>query len=218
MPSKHQKTTVETYARRFLPKVIDLAASQGREPRDFVLVIGKYDPSKSLIVPRASADELFAAARSPVSREKIARLLEKPCESKQLLVLITAGDRVDGQFIQVPTIAPDPDKIFVTREEMDDIERYMQMYGPSFSAAVAAKGDKLSDYVAILRPPDKTPIFGTRDYARPTLELEQNGYGDAVKELDVPAKNDDELLCFYKVKGKPTWSRLQYPPADPQGE
>ncbi len=218
MPSKPKRTTAETYARRFLPKVIDLAANQGREPRDFVLVIGKYDPTKSLVVPRASADEVLSVARSPVGREKIARLLDKACEPKQLLVLVTAGDHVEGQFIRVPTIAPDPDKIFVTREEMDDIERYMKMYGPSFSAAVAAKGGKLSDYVAILRPPDKTPIFGTREFARPTLELEQNGYGDAVKELDVPAKNDDELLCFYKVKGKPTWSRLQYPPPDPQGE
>lgn len=218
MSIRQQKSTAETYARRFLPKVIDLAATQGREPRDFVLVIGKYDQSRSTVVPRALADEVFAVARSAVGREKIARLLAKPCEAKQLLVLVTAGDHVEGQFIRVPTIAPDPDKIFVTREEMDDIERYMKMYGPSFSAAVAAKGGKLSDYVAILRPPDKTPIFGTRENARPTLELEQNGYGDAAKELDVPAKNDDELLCVYKVKGKPSWSRLQYPPRDPEQE
>jgi len=212
------KSEVERYARRFLKMVVETCAREHTVPGDRFLMIGKYDPERAVLVPRAIADETVTVARSSVGREKMTRFLAKPCEPKQLLVLITAGDHVEGQFIRVPTIAPDPDKITVTRAEMDDIERYMQAYGPSFSAAVAAKGGKLSDYVAILRPPDKTPIFGTRENARATLELEENGMRDVVKELEVPAKNDDELLCVYKVKGKPTWSRLQYPPGAEHGE
>jgi hypothetical protein len=207
--AKANKAEVAKYARPYLKVAIEACAREHRDPADYYLLIGKYGPEEGMLVPRALAEQTIAMFRSPIGREKMRKLVGMRCEPKQLLVIITAGDHVEGDFIRVPTIAPDPDKIFFTRAEMDAIERYQRLYAPSFSASVDGSGGKLADYVAILLLPNRRPILIERKNAREALEI--SGFGAAAAELDVPATNDDELLCIYMVKGKPSWSRLQYP-------
>ena len=64
---------IERAARPFLPKLLKLAAEQGRFPADYFLLIGKYDPSSGAIIPRALAADVVALGKTVARRRKYER-------------------------------------------------------------------------------------------------------------------------------------------------
>jgi hypothetical protein len=193
--------------RPFLPIIIRRVAAEGRAPRDYFMVMGKYETDSGMLFPRSEAPELLKVARTPVQGEKLERFLSEPCEEKKLLVMVTARDFVEAYFVPVPTVAREPGaKTYVTQAEMNVVNRYLNRHAASMYAGVKREGGRAGDYVVIaLISNNDPPIVLRRELARDALELSK--FGDVVKELDVPAA-DDELLVVYKIGSVPSWSRL----------
>jgi hypothetical protein len=165
-----------------------------------------------MLFPRCEAAALLEKARTPVQREKLERFLAKPCHEKQLLVLVTARDHVEAHFVTVPTIAREPGAPrFVSPGEMQAVERYLEVHGAAMYGRIALESGRPADFVAIARLPDEAPLVMPRKMAREGLILAK--FGDVVKELDVPAAADDELLVVYMIGSVPSWSRLNHSPA-----
>jgi hypothetical protein len=99
--------SVERVVRPFLPLVAKKSAELGRTPRDYFLLIGKYEPSKSALVPRSTTADFMALAKSDARRRKYERFLALPCAPNDLLVMVCAGDHVEGYRVRVPIVVPE---------------------------------------------------------------------------------------------------------------
>lgn len=205
------KKPIDAYARPFLRKVIEQCASDSREPCDYFLVVGKYDPTSCMVVPRVFTDEILDIARTPARREKMEKLLAEPCGLKQLLVMLTAGDHIEGGFVHVPTIVPaTPPQVAWSPTEREKQNEYIQRHAGAMIAHIEAEDGKPCDYVAIGRFPTEPPMVVRREVAREHMPI--SDYGDVVKALDVPAANDDELLFVYIMRRIPSSAKLQLGP------
>ncbi len=206
--------SIEHLARRHLRAVVERAAAEGREPGDYFLVLNRYDASVRHVSSRRAAQEILDLAHSPAQREKLASLLAKPCEPKQLLIVVLAGTQTaEGQLLHIPTIVPEPGapkNIVVTKKEFTRLNQYLEGCAATAAKMVDQENGRIADYVAIARPPDGAPIVLRREHAREGLRIA--GLGDAVKELDVPPASDEEILIVYRYEGTPTWTRMQFTP------
>ncbi len=87
-------------------------------------------------------------------------MIEKPCEPKQLLVLVTAGDQIDGELIRIPTLVPDqeaPPTFGISPKAKKQIDDYVAKYGPANASALDTTGGRVENYVAIARLPEICP-------------------------------------------------------------
>jgi hypothetical protein len=212
MKMRPPSAEIQKRLRPFLPIVVRRAKDDGREPQDYFVLMGKYAEGEGMLVLRSEAAALLEKARTPVQRDKLERFLAKPCQEKQLLVLVTARDHVEAHFVTVPTLAREPGaKRFVSAREMQGVERYLEVHGAAMYARIAFELGRPADFVAIARLPNEAPVVMPREMAREAMITA--GFGEVLKELDVPATADDELLVVYKIGSVPSWSRLHRSPA-----
>jgi hypothetical protein len=206
-------TDIASLARPYLKLAIERAANEGRRPCDYFLLLGKFDTKEASLFPRNQTGELLALARTPIQREKLVALLNRSCGEQELLVLVTARDDVEGAFVPVPTVVPDPSqpaKFGISPTELKQIEAYLADHGPAMANVAGDEGGRLADYVGIARLPNLPPIVLRRSVAKEAIAHAQ--LGEVTRELDVPATNDHELLVFYKIAGHGSFSRLQFAP------
>jgi hypothetical protein len=95
-------------ARPFLREVVALAAKSTLSPGHFVLLLGKYSSEETFLFPRSDAGQILERAKTDAARRKCERLLAAPHGPHDLLVIVCAGSHVEGHFVRVPTIVPDP--------------------------------------------------------------------------------------------------------------
>ncbi len=93
-------------ARPFLAQVADLCSNGTLTPGDFVLLLGKYSSEETFLFPRSNTTELLERAKTPARRKKSERLLASSHGPHDLLVMVCAGDHVEGHFVRVPTVVP----------------------------------------------------------------------------------------------------------------
>lgn len=209
-------STLERYAKPFLGLVRERAKKEGRDPRDYFLLVPKYNPTEPMMVPRSEGDAIVKLARTPVARAKMARFLAEPCAPTKLLVLLTAGEHVEGAHVNCMMEARDPAAPrYVSQKEKDAAEAYVVRHASAAADAIEEKKGRAKDFVAIGRGPHAGPVIVPRSDAREGLR--NAGYGAVLDELDVPAAHEDELLWLYKVGNVPSWSRTQMGPRTEDG-
>jgi hypothetical protein len=205
---KKAKSTLESYARPYLGRVRLRAKEEGRRPCDYVLLIGKYEPTSSALLPRAEGDELLKLAKTPIQREKLERYLAEPCAETKVLVLVTAGEHVEAAQVTVLMEPREPSApVAISQKERDQIDAYLKHHTSTIVSALDLKGERLADFVVVAPTLRGVPAVLRRTRASETLEA--MGFGPVLAELHAPAANDDELLWFYKVSDTPTWSKMQ---------
>jgi hypothetical protein len=91
-------------ARPYLRQVVDLCAGSERSPGDYVLLLGKYSAEETFLFPRSSAVEILDRAKTAARRRKCERLIALPCGPHDLLVMVCAGEHVEGHTMRVPTV------------------------------------------------------------------------------------------------------------------
>jgi hypothetical protein len=197
---------IERAARPFLPKILKAVAEQGAFPGDYFLILGKYDSTESVAVPRSEAHQFLAMAKTEVRRRKYERLLDSPCDRNVLLVMVCAGDHVEGHWMQVPAVAPAQDPS--DEERMQDAHLYMRKHMGQCVRAIRQKGERLGDWLIILRMPDEVPIAIRRKHSRASIEKlgQFADVTEVLRELDAPA-DDDEVFCVHAYPGKLAWFR-----------
>ena len=201
---------IERAARPFLPKLLQVAAENGDFPGDYFLILGKYDAKESVIVPRALAGEILAQAKTEARRRKYERLIGSPCDKHDLLVMVCAGDHVEGHWMKVPALVPATGTVCeeMTPEQMPaDVQRYMRIHLGAILRAIRAKSPRPGDWVVILRVPDEVPVILRRSAAKGSLA--KAGAGDELlRELAKPAA-DHEVFCVHPAAGKLFWFRAR---------
>ncbi len=127
MPSP-AKDSIDRAVRALLPRVSKLAAEQGGQPGDFFVVIEKYDPGNVLLLPRSAAADALAVAKSEARRRRYLGLLAVPCKPSELLVMVAAGDHVEGRrFAVAARLASAVGSPELTKE---DFEAYLRFHIP----------------------------------------------------------------------------------------
>src|ERR1700722_14982633 len=190
-------STLERYAKPYLPLVRERAKKEGRDPQDYFLVVPKYDPTKASMVPRSGADEVLKLPRSPGGRAKMERLLAEPCAATKVLVLLTAGEYVEGAQVNCMVEAREPGAPrYVSQKEKDAAEAYVVRYASAVADEIENKGGQAKDFVALGRGTKAGPLIVPRSDAREGLRIA--GYGEVLDQLDVPVSHEDELLWLYK--------------------
>jgi hypothetical protein len=202
-PPSPAKDSIDRAVRALLPRVSRLAAEQGGQPSDFFVVIEKYDPGNVLLLPRSAATDAFAVAKSEARRRRYLRLLAVPCKPSELLVMVAAGDHVEGRrFAVTARLASAVGSTELTKE---DFEAYLHFHIPGIVDKILGEGGRLEDHVVILRPPSGAPTTLARADARPHLVE----FGErALAMLDVPGESD-ELLIAFRWNGQPDCARLK---------
>ena len=202
---------IERAARPFLPKLLQLAAENGDFPGDYFLLLGKYDTKESVIVPRVLAGEILAQAKTEARRRKYERLIASPCDPHDLLVMVCAGDHVEGHWMKVPALVPPATSTAseeLTPERMPaDVHHYMRLHLGGILRAIRLKDGRPGDWVVLLRVPDEVPVVLRRRAARG--QLVKAGADEALlRELDKPAA-EHEVFCIHPAPGKLFWFRTR---------
>ncbi len=190
--------------RPFFARVLELAAEGGGAPSDYVLVVGKYDAAECRLLARAASAEIDALAKTPARRGKLERFLAAPCDPRDLLVLVSAGDHVDGYRVRVPTRP--------AREGDDpanhDLTAHTQRWAHASYEALKDAGESPSDYIVYVRwpPPEGEPVApkvllrseapdklralrGTKKYEQIVASLEDTR-DDVLLVVDVAGQED----------------------------
>ena len=167
------------------------------------MVIEKYDPGNVLLLPRSAAADAFAVAKSEARRRRYLGLLAVPCKPSELLVMVAAGDHVEGRRFAVA--ARLASAVGSTELTKTDFEAYLRHHIPEVVDRILGEGGRIEDHVVILRPPSGAPTTVARADAKPHLVE----FGErALAMLDVPGA-DDELLVAFWWNGQPDCARLK---------
>ncbi|MGO8997375.1 MAG: hypothetical protein ACLQVI_29005 [Polyangiaceae bacterium] len=199
---------IERAVRPFLPIVVKQAGELGRAPSDYFLVLGKYDPSKGSLIPRAAVVDFLALAKSEARRRKYERFLALPCEPNDLLVLVCAGDHVEGHRVRVPRVVPGAGKeeeLPVSESTARTFLELTQEWLTLGYDGIREIGENPSEYINYVEWPPRNGDRGSRVFPRSKVSEElrhlhgTKKYAQLLEHLETPC---DDVMLVMDVAGR----------------